>query len=121
MDDEDLILDITKKMLNRMGYKVETAKNGEETIALYKEAMEKGARFDCVIMDLTIPGGMGGKETLRILKEYDPGVTAIVSSGYSNDPVMSKYKEYGFAGVSEKPYSFEDLRKEIERILAEKP
>jgi PAS domain S-box-containing protein len=121
MDDEDLILDITKKMLSRMGYKVETAKNGEETIALYKEAMEKGARFDCVIMDLTIPGGMGGKETLRVLKEYDPGVTAIVSSGYSNDPVMSKYKEYGFAGVSEKPYSFEDLRKEIERILAGKP
>lgn len=121
MDDEELILDITKKMLNKMGYNTETAKNGEETIALYKEAMEKGYPFDCVIMDLTIPGGMGGKETLRILKEYDPGITAIVSSGYSNDPVMSKYKEYGFAGVSEKPYSFEDLRKEVERVLLKTP
>lgn len=117
MDDEELILDITKKMLCKIGYITETAKSGEETISLYKEARENGMPYDCVIMDLTIPGGMGGKETLRILKEYDPGVTAIVSSGYSNDPVMSNYKEYGFAGVSEKPYSFEDLRREMERVL----
>ena len=118
MDDEELILDITKKMLNKMGYAAEVSKSGEETIALYKSAKDKGLPYDCVIMDLTIPGGMGGKETLRILKEYDPGITAIVSSGYSNDPVMSEYKEYGFAGVSEKPYSFEDLRKEIEMVVS---
>ncbi len=120
MDDEEIILDISKKMLSRMGYYVEIAQTGEETISLYKGAMERGVPFDCVIMDLTIPGGMGGRETLSILKEYDPGVAAIVSSGYSNDPVMSKFKEYGFAGVSGKPYSFQDLRDEIERVILEK-
>jgi len=120
MDDEDFILDISKRMLARMGYEVEVSKTGNETITLYKKAKESGFPFDCVIMDLTIPGGMGGKDAIRILKEYDPQTTAIVSSGYSNDPIMSLYKEYGFAGVSVKPYSFEDLRNEIERVVAEK-
>ena len=119
MDDEELILDISKKMLTRMGYDVEVSKSGEDTIFLYQKAKESGSPFDCVIMDLTIPGGIGGKETLKLLKNYDPEASAIVSSGYSNDPVMSKYEEYGFAGVTEKPYSFEDLRKEIERVIAE--
>lgn len=120
MDDENLILDISKKMLTRMGYDVEVAISGEESVALYKQAKERGEPFDCVIMDLTIPGGMGGKDTLLILKEYDPAIKAIVSSGYSNDPVMSRYEEYGFAGVSGKPYSFEQLRDEIERVIAKK-
>lgn len=118
MDDEDLILDISKKMLNRMGYTVDLCRCGEEAVSLYKEAKVSGAPYDCVIMDLTIPGGMGGKDVLLVLKDYDPYIKAIVSSGYSNDPVMSMYREYGFAGVSEKPYSFEDLKSEIEKVLS---
>jgi PAS domain S-box-containing protein len=117
LDDEELILDISKKMLNRMGYEVVLSKDGEDAIFLYKEARESGSPFDCVIMDLTIPGGMGGKDAILILKEYDPEVKAVVSSGYSSDPVMSDYMKYGFSGVSEKPYSFEDLKKEIERVI----
>jgi len=117
MDDEEIILDILKKMLTRMGYDVIVSKCGEETFSLYRENLDNGFPVDCVIMDLTIQGGMGGKETLALLKEYDPEVTAIVSSGYSNDPVMSRYEQYGFAGVTAKPYSFDDLRSEIERVM----
>ncbi len=120
MDDEALVLDVAKKLIIRMGYDVEVVNSGEETFTLYKKAKESGNPFDCVIMDLTIPGGMGGKDVLILLKKYDPDVKAIVSSGYSNDPVMSEYEEYGFAGVSVKPYSFEDLRKEIERVVSRK-
>ena len=76
---------------------------------MYENAMERNEKFDAVIMDLTVPGGWGGKETIARLREIDPAVKAIVSSGYSNDPIMARYRDYGFIAVLEKPYRITEL------------
>jgi len=117
MDDDPMILDTGTRMLNRLGFHVQTAVNGEQALECYAKAVEKGPAFDLVIMDLTIPGGMGGVETLKHLKSIDSNVRTIVSSGYSNDPVMSHYTEYGFMGVMAKPYQLEELQQVIENIF----
>jgi PAS domain S-box-containing protein len=117
MDDEDLIRDVAGEMLEQLGYEVEFAKNGSEAIELYTRAMESSKSFNLVIMDLTIPGGMGGKETIEKLKEIDPEIKAIVSSGYFNDPVMSEYKNYGFKGVVTKPYKIEEFSKTVYEVI----
>ena len=98
-------------MLKHLGFKIEVTKEGAKTIELYKQAQKSGEPFDVVIMDLTVPGGMGGKEAIEKLIELDPKVKAIVSSGYSNDPVMAKYSEYGFCGIIMKPYDIKELSK----------
>jgi PAS domain S-box-containing protein len=118
MDDEEMVLEVGRRILNRLGFTDACARNGREAIDLYMAAKDSGAPFDFVIMDLTVPGGMGGKEAIRILREYDPGVKAIVSSGYSIDPVMANYGEFGFSGMVAKPYTFEDLQKAIRSIQA---
>jgi len=89
MDDEEIVREIAGEMLKHIGYEVEFAGDGAEAIARYAGARESGEPFQAIIMDLTVPGGMGGKEAIRRLLEIDPGIRAIVSSGYSNDPVMS--------------------------------
>ena len=104
MDDEEIIREVAGEMLSKIGYEVEYARDGTEAIEMYRRAKERNRGFDAVIMDLTIPGGMGGKEALENLREIDPDVKAIVSSGYSNDPVMSEFKKYGFNGFVAKPY-----------------
>lgn len=91
------------RVLTSIGYEVESARDGAEALELYRQAQGLGKPFDAVIMDLTIPGGMGGKEAIRELLKIDPGVRAIVSSGYSTDPVMAKFGEYGFRRVVAKP------------------
>ena len=111
MDDEALLRDVCGKMLNYLGYEVEVSRNGAETIKLYKKAKKIGHPFDAVIIDLTIPGGMGGKEAIKRLIKIDPEIKAIVSSGYSNDPIMSNYKKYGFKGIIAKPYKIEEMSK----------
>ena len=88
-----------------------------ETLEKFKQAKEADNPYDVVIMDLTIPGGMGGKETLVELRKIDPQVMAIVSSGYANDPIMANYKEYGFAGVVPKPYRIEELSVAVQKLL----
>jgi PAS domain S-box-containing protein len=118
MDDEHSVRNTVCKMLRHLGYEVETASNGDEAIALYKKAMKSGALFDTVIMDLTIRGGMGGKETMQNLLRIDPSVKAIVSSGYFNDPIMSDYRTYGFYGVIPKPYEIEDLSTLLRNVIA---
>ncbi|HPS56869.1 MAG TPA: PAS domain S-box protein [Spirochaetota bacterium] len=118
MDDDELVLDICARMLEKMGYSTVKVKDGDEAVRVYMEAFEAGHRFDCVIMDLTIPGGPGGREVIKILKQFDPGIRAIVSSGYSNDPVMSQYRDYGFAGVSVKPYSYDELRAAVSAAIS---
>ena len=104
-------------LLEHMGYRVEVAGSGEDAIELYRMALDEGDPLDVVIMDLTIPGGMGGKEAIVKLKEIEPEVKVIVSSGYSNDPIMANYREYGFVGILTKPYSGKEMAAAIERAM----
>ena len=117
MDDEDIVIDAAVSILKCIGYEAEAAKDGAEAIELYKKGMEFGRPFDAVIMDLTIPGGMGGKETIKKMLEIDPNVKAIVSSGYSEDPVMSEFRKYGYRGVIAKPYEAEPLSRALSDVI----
>lgn len=117
MDDDEAILDIASVILTQRGYEVAVARDGDEAIALYREREGDGRGFDAVLMDLTIPGGMGGKEAINILRREFPDIRAIVSSGYSDDPVMSSYREYGFSAVLEKPYRGRDLICLLDRLI----
>jgi CheY-like chemotaxis protein len=118
MDDDELVREAAGEMISQLGYEVEYACDGHEAIEKYTEAMKEGAPFDAVMIDLTVPGGMGGKEAQKRLMEIDPLVRSIVSSGYSNDPVMSRFDEYGFKGVLTKPYNIEVLSKTIHGVLS---
>lgn len=109
MDDEDIILKVMSKMLNQLGYKPFTAKTGEDAITLFSAALDEKKPFDAVILDLTVKGGMGGAETINHLVNLDPGVIAIASSGYADDIVMQKFRDYGFANRLIKPYKFKDV------------
>ena len=113
MDDEIDILESLSELLRSYGYEVDTACDGTEAIEKYTSALKKGEPFDLVILDLTVQGGMGGKDTMAKLREIDPNVKAIVSSGYSNDLIMANYEKYGFRGVIAKPYKIEDLNEII--------
>jgi CheY-like chemotaxis protein len=117
MDDEETVRMVTGKMLRHLGYEVEFAKDGEEAIRLYESAKKSGRPFDAVIMDLTIPGGMGGKEAIIKLNKIEPTVKAIVASGYSNDPVMADFNKYGFCGVVSKPFTIVELSQALHRIF----
>jgi PAS domain S-box-containing protein len=118
MDDEELVREVVSDMLTNVGYEVITAVDGAEAISLYKEAMESGNPFGAVIMDLTIPGGMGGKETIQKLIEMDSEAKVIVSSGYSNHAVMADFEKYGFKGVIAKPYKTRELSEILRRVIA---
>jgi PAS domain S-box-containing protein len=120
MDDDENVRKCVRNMLNYLGYEVEVAKNGDEAIDLYMKAKESAHPFSAVIMDLTIKGGKGGKETIKELTEIDPEVKAIVSSGYFNDPIMANFKQYGFCGVIPKPYEIEILSSLLDRIINKK-
>jgi len=117
MDDEELVRKVLEEMLKIIGYKVEFARDGLEALKKYRKAKEREKVFDCVILDLTIPGGMGGKELIKELVEIDSEVKAIVSSGYSNDPIMSNYRDYGFSGVVPKQYEIKELSKVLYKVI----
>jgi PAS domain S-box-containing protein len=117
MDDEQSVRKTVQRMLNYLGYEVEISSNGEDAIDLYKKAIKSRHPFDVIIMDLTIRGGMGGKETINKLLEIDSGVKAIVSSGYFNNPIMADYKKHGFCGVIPKPYEMEELNSLLQSII----
>jgi PAS domain S-box-containing protein len=119
MDDERSVREVAKEMLHFLGYEVGFAEDGNDAIASYRAAKESGRPFDLVIMDLTIPGKIGGKEAIQRLLEIDPSVKTIVSSGYSNDPIMADCIKYGFKGVMTKPYKMEELSKIIRKVIAE--
>lgn len=113
MDDDKAVREMAMAMLTFLGCSVEQAADGKEAIALYMQAKKNEIPFDIVIMDLTIPGGMGGKETVAAILAMDPQVKAVVSSGYANDPIMANYKEYGFCAILPKPFRFDELKKVI--------
>jgi PAS domain S-box-containing protein len=118
MDDEEIVRKVTGAMLGSLGYSAEFAEHGEAAIEQYTKAKEAGHPFDVLIIDLTIPGGMGGKEAVRRLREIDPDVKAIVSSGYSNDPVMADFGSYGFSAVLSKPYEIGELGETVRRVMS---
>lgn len=117
MDDEQAFLDSTGEALVISGHDVAFAHDGDEALELYRSRMYSCNAFDVVIMDLTIPGGMGGTEAIRRLKAMDPDAKAIVSSGYSNDPVMSNFKDAGFSGILPKPFTLKQMLQEISKVL----
>ncbi len=118
MDDEALIRNVAGAILAALGYEIGFAGDGNEAIFLYMNAQKENRPFDLVIMDLTIPGGMGGKEAVTKLHELAPHAKVLVSSGYSVDPVMSEYGKYGFCGVINKPYNTNQVSEIISKVLA---
>lgn len=117
MDDEEIIRNFLCDALMHFGYEVESAITGDEAIKLYKRAGELGQPFNAVILDLTVPGGMGGKETVQEILKIDTGANVIVSSGYSNDPIMTEYDKYGFKGIVVKPYMLKELSKVVYKVI----
>jgi nitrogen-specific signal transduction histidine kinase/ActR/RegA family two-component response regulator len=117
MDDEGLIRRIAYDMLSMAGYEVTTAPEGREVIHKYREAFDMGKRFDAVILDLTVPGGMGGMEAMREILKIDPSALAIVSSGYSDNAGMADFAEHGFSARVPKPYSLKELLATVKRVL----
>jgi PAS domain S-box-containing protein len=118
VDDEEAIRDLVEFTLTRLGYEVSQAGSALEGVDLYRGHLNSGKRFDLVILDLTLPGGMGGKEALKKLIEIDPTVNAIVSSGYAMDATMSRYQDFGFRGVISKPYEAAELGKTVYDVIA---
>lgn len=113
MDDEETIRSFASRVLEHFGYETECVADGAAAIAAYRAARAAGKPFNLVVLDLTVPGGMGGRQTMEKLREIDPGVRAIVSSGYSNDPAMADHRRLGFIDVVVKPYSIEELRQKV--------
>jgi len=121
LDDDEVVREVIASMLTEIGYEAELSSRSADTLHLFEQAIKSGCPFDAVILDLTVPGDKGGVETLKVLRKIDPKVKAIVSSGYSNDPVMARHKKYGFNGVLVKPYKTRHLGEVLKRVMAEKP
>ena len=119
MDDQELVRDAAGMMLRELGYTVDVVPDGETLMQEFKRALSAGKPYDVVIVDLTIPGGMGGEEAIRLIKTIHPEVRAIVSSGYSNDPILSNYKLYGFSGCISKPYNIGQLSRVLGVVMEE--
>jgi PAS domain S-box-containing protein len=117
MDDEPTVTEAAAQMLLNFGHEVACAADGAEAVELYRRAHQSGARFDAVILDLTVAGGMGGCETVQRLLELDPAVKAIVASGYTNDPVLINPAAHGFVGMLAKPFNVDELRCVLQRLL----
>ncbi len=117
MDDEEVVLTLAREFLTALGHEVETARDGEEAVRIFKAAQDQGKNFDLVILDLTIRGGLGGVETIKKLIALDADVKAIVSSGYSDDAAIANYKQQGFRAVLKKPYRINELRDTLNEVL----
>lgn len=116
MDDEPMVRDIAKAMLTHLGYSVTTARDGREAIDLYEKGLAEDPPFSLLIFDLTVPGGMGGKEAAEYMKKHHPEAVLVVSSGYSNDPVVENYQAYGFIDTISKPYDMAELQSALRRL-----
>jgi len=118
MDDDEPLRKLAGRMLKRLGYEAVFARDGAEALETFQTERQAGRVFTAVILDLTIPGGMGGKETIKKLLEIAPDTRAIVSSGYSNDPIMAEFRQYGFKDIVAKPYSIDELGQALHRVIA---
>lgn len=119
MDDEKIIRDMIEMMLSRLGYRSAVVRDGAEAIEFYQKAKDCGTPYDVVILDLTIPGGMGGSEAIQRLAEIDPNVKGIVTSGGPNGPVINEYKKYGFKSVVVKPFTVDELGEKLTEVMME--
>ncbi|MDH5562193.1 MAG: PAS domain S-box protein [Nitrospirota bacterium] len=118
MDDEPSICRMVEDALTQFGYDVTTVADGQAAIDRFTESLAKGKTFDAILLDLTIPGGMGGKDAIQHLRKLDPHVKAIVTSGYSDDPIMSDFQAYGFQDILVKPYKITDLANTLKALCA---
>jgi CheY-like chemotaxis protein len=117
MDDEEIIREVATEILAFAGYQVESCADGKEAVKRYRSAHGSTTPFDAVVMDLTIPAGMGGREAAELILEIDPAAVLIVSSGYSHDPVVADFRHYGFMGAVVKPFSAGALVAELRRLI----
>lgn len=117
MDDEEPIRRLATALLKRMGHQVDAVGDGQSAVTEYERGVESGSPYDVVILDLTVPGGLGGLDVLRTLRKRHPEVLAIVSSGYSSDPVLADYRSFGFQGMIPKPYKLEDFSRVLNEVL----
>ena len=117
MDDDELVLGSASEILSSLGYEVTKKSNGPEAFRSYRDAVVAGTPFDFCILDLVIPGGMSGSDCAKAILEFDPGALLFVSSGYSDDPVLSHYRDYGFRGIIPKPYTYEEFRQSLANVL----
>lgn len=117
MDDEKVVREVTGAMLIHIGYEVLFAKDGAEAIEIYQRVKESGTSIEAVILDLTIPGGMGGKDAIKKLMDIDSNIKAIVTNGYSNDPVLAEFEKHGFAGFITKPFKLDELSEILHRVI----
>jgi DNA-binding NtrC family response regulator len=120
MDDEAIIRLLCGKAFVRVGLEVTTTANGSEAVREFSQAWERGRPYQLVIFDLTVPGGMGGKDALTEVRKIDPSIRAIASSGYSNDPVMADYRRFGFDAIVPKPYEIDQMIDTVRHVLAQK-
>jgi CheY-like chemotaxis protein len=121
VDDEAMIRDLLCQLLETLGYTVECVQDGAEAVAAYHHAQAAGQPFAAVILDYTIPGGMGGLATLHHLRTIDPQVKALISSGYAANPIMADWAYYGFSGVVAKPYTMAQLQEALHTVLSGPP
>ncbi|MCK5680217.1 response regulator [bacterium] len=117
MDDEEIVREICIELLTDLGYEVNGTIDGTSMLAEYQVALQQGKPYDLVIMDLTIPGGMGGEEAMSELLAIDPMAKGIVCSGYSNDPVMADFNAYGFKANCSKPFHFAVLSQTVKEVI----
>lgn len=117
MDDDLAVQKALGIVLKHLGYKVELTSTGEEAIEVYRDAVNKGEHFAAVIMDLTIPGHMGGKEAVGKILEIDPHAKVIVSTGYSTDPVVAEFQKYGFSAAMNKPFSVDVVKNVLKKVI----
>jgi DNA-binding NtrC family response regulator len=120
MDDEESVRRLTGQMLNRVGYTVAYAEDGEKAVESYGRGMEAGDPFDGVILDLTVKGGMGGEEAVKKLIEMDPEARVMIASGYSKDPVLMNFRAHGFIGAITKPFMMHELHAAVRALVGEK-
>ena len=118
MDDEELVRDVIRELLEELGCDVEVAADGQAALELYAAASDSGRKFDACIVDVTVPGGMGGEELARLLLERDPGVRLIVASGYAHSPVLAAYAAHGFKAVLRKPFRDSEIAAALQRAVA---